>query len=573
MSETTATPSPPPPSSDVAAAGTALKVGIAFVKQYYKILSTQPEMVERFYAAPDVDLSYLSHGEGSEPTSPVPLEEYKKSNDKGDHLSTERWGCGNNEKMLFELEDGAIDAQPSTNDGILLVVTACVIFKGSISEDGDGGDTKRRKKFVQTFFLAKFGRNFSVINDILRFLVAEPSSVVIAADSTFAATVSPVNVDSSAAAATAMKNTVDDVAVETKEKKIDAATKSKATTETTEKSSSSASKEETPKSSDDAAAAVDEAPGGGVEETKEEAPDEEEVAAEKATTPTKKTTATKDGKSKKNKSGSNNKSQQQQQPQSPQPAAAKPAPGSWASLVVSGGSAPNTPSRKAPAAAKDKAKLPLPLVVDSKEKDTKENGTSAGIEAEKSKTATTSKNNSGGGGGGSSKKADLKSKEQQQQQNRSKRDPDNTLVIKNLSDNVKEHDIINMFQPFAVATKSRIVGTNLNHHRNLAFVDYDCVAPVNAALKKHAETPFEWNGKVLEVDQKTLEQRARRKAGLSFNNNSNNGYRTGGGSGGGGSGKTGSNSGGGGDQKDKRSGDRDRDRRRSRGNRAGTGAK
>ena len=572
MSETTATPSPPPPSSDVAAAGTALKVGIQFVKQYYKILSTQPEMVERFYAAPDVDLSYLSHGEGSEPTSPVPLEECKKSNDKGDHLSTERWGCGNNEKMLFELEDGAIDAQPSTNDGILLVVTACVIFKGSISEEGDGGDTKRRKKFVQTFFLAKFGRNFSVINDILRFLVAEPSSVVIAADSTSAATVSPVNVDSSAAATTAMKNAVDDVAVETKEKKIDAATKSKATTETTEKSSSSASKEETPKSSDDAAAAVDEAPGGGVEETKEEAPDEEEFVAEKATTPTKKTTATKDGKSKKNKSGSNNKSQQQQ-PQSPQPAAAKPAPGSWASLVVSGGSAPNTPSRKAPAAAKDKAKLPLPLVVDSKEKDTKENGTSAGIEAEKSKTTTTSKNNSGGGGGGSSKKADLKSKEQQQQQNRSKRDPDNTLVIKNLSDNVKEHDIINMFQPFAVATKSRIVGTNLNHHRNLAFVDYDCVAPVNAALKKHAETPFEWNGKVLEVDQKTLEQRARRKAGLSFNNNNNNGYRTGGGSGGGGSGKTGGNSGGGGDQKDKRSGDRDRDRRRSRGNRAGTGAK
>ena len=572
MSETTATPSPPPPSSDVAAAGTALKVGIQFVKQYYKILSTQPEMVERFYAAPDVDLSYLSHGEGSEPTSPVPLEECKKSNDKGDHLSTERWGCGNNEKMLFELEDGAIDAQPSTNDGILLVVTACVIFKGSISEEGDGGDTKRRKKFVQTFFLAKFGRNFSVINDILRFLVAEPSSVVIAADSTSAATVSPVTVDSStAAAATAMKNAIDDVAVETKEKKIDAATKSKATTETTEKSSSSASKEETPKSSDDAAA-VDEAPGGGVEETKEEAPDEEEFVAEKATTPTKKTTATKDGKSKKNKSGSNNKSQQQQ-PQSPQPAAAKPAPGSWASLVVSGGSAPNTPSRKAPAAAKDKAKLPLPLVVDSKEKDTKENGTSAGIEAEKSKTTTTSKNNSGGGGGGSSKKADLKSKEQQQQ-NRSKRDPDNTLVIKNLSDNVKEHDIINMFQPFAVATKSRIVGTNLNHHRNLAFVDYDCVAPVNAALKKHAETPFEWNGKVLEVDQKTLEQRARRKAGLSFNNNNNNGYRTGGGSGGGGSGKTGGNSGGGGgDQKDKRSGDRDRDRRRSRGNRAGTGAK
>ncbi|OEU05965.1 hypothetical protein FRACYDRAFT_257211 [Fragilariopsis cylindrus CCMP1102] len=106
----------------------------------------------------------------------------------------------------------------------------------------------------------------------------------------------------------------------------------------------------------------------------------------------------------------------------------------------------------------------------------------------------------------------LKSKEQQQPQNRSrkKRNPDYTLVIKNLSDNVKEQDILTMFQPFAVATKSRIVGTNLNPQKNnlvLAFVDYDCEAPVTAALKQHAETPFKWNGKVLEVDQKSLEQR------------------------------------------------------------------
>jgi len=104
---------------------------------------------------------------------------------------------------------------------------------------------------------------------------------------------------------------------------------------------------------------------------------------------------------------------------------------------------------------------------------------------------------------------------------RTKRDPDNTLVIKNLSENIKEQDILNMFQPFATLTKAKIVGTNLNYHRMLAFVDYDSVAPVMAALKKHKETPFEWNGKVLEVDQKTLEQRARRKAGGNSNHNAN----------------------------------------------------
>merc|ERR1712238_388418 len=46
---------------------------------------------------------------------------------------------------------------------------------------------------------------------------------------------------------------------------------------------------------------------------------------------------------KKNKNGP--KSQQQQQSEAQQPPHSKPAPGSWASLVVSGSSAPNTPSR------------------------------------------------------------------------------------------------------------------------------------------------------------------------------------------------------------------------------------
>merc|ERR1712238_561399 len=290
-------------------------------------------------------------------------------------------------------------------------------------------------------------------------------------------------------------------------------------------------------------------------------------------------TTTKDGKNKKNKNGP--KSQQQQQSEAQQPPHSKPAPGSWASLVVSGSSAPNTPSRNtAQLESKNRTtKPPLPSV-DTKEKELKENGTSAAKEASghggsgsnnqnkittsNNSSSTNTKNNSGGGGS-SNGKTNTKS----QQQQRTKRDPDNTLVIKNLSDNIKEHDIINMFQPYAVQTKSKIVGTNLNHHRSLAFVDYDCVAPVLAALKKHAGTPFEWNGKILEVDQKTLEQRARRKAGLSNNSNNNssnnNGYRTGGG---GGIGNAGRGGGGGGDQYNRRSGGGDRGGRR-RGNRAG----
>mmetsp|Transcript_26269 Transcript_26269/g.72170 ORF Transcript_26269/g.72170 Transcript_26269/m.72170 type:complete len:340 (-) Transcript_26269:1593-2612(-) len=234
--------------------------------------------------------------------------------------------------------------------------------------------------------------------------------------------------------------------------------------------------------------------------------------------------------------------QQQQQKQQPAPTASKPTPGSWASLVVSG-SAPNTPSRTAVqekrTAANNTSKTasktpPLPPSDKKDAAKSKENGESTGAADDKTQekdkantTTTTTTTNTKSNAPGAANKDKAKLRENTARDQRTKRDPDNTLVIKNLSDNVKEQDIINMFQPFATMTKAKIVGTNVNHHRNLAFVDYDSVAPVLAALKKHKETPFEWNGKVLEVDQKTLEQRARRKAGGNNNPNNHNanGYR------------------------------------------------
>lgn len=544
MSDTPSSQSQP---SDAATSGIALKVGIQFVKTYYKILSTQPEMMERFYAGTDLHdaTSYLSHGEGSDPTDPVPLEELKNHEKKSSDLSTERWGCNDDEKMLFEFEDGAIDAQPATNGGVLLVVTACVIFKSS-----DIGDT-RRKKFVQTFFLAKFGRNFSVINDILRFLVAQQqqqpaSSPVKCTDATSAAAVAAKvkSVTTDSATNDEVVNATDRDVGEKEKNIVVQSTKPLPASKTSATDNN----------------VEDVAPGGGVEESKEEAPfEKEEAPAVASSNPSEsideakkkaQTTSVKDGKSKKNKSGAS-KQLNQQQAQT-QPATSKPAPGSWASLVVSGGSAPNTPSRNAPQSEKKSqlTKPPLPTA-DTKEADFKEIGTLASKETtgqvggngsknlgSKSTTnansnsnhGSNSKHNSGAGGtSNSNNKTSSKSQQsqQQQQQQRTKRDPDHTLVIKNLSDNVKEHDIINMFQPYATQTKSKIVGTNLNHHRSLAFVDYDCVAPVHAVLKKHAETPFQWNGKILEVDQKTLEQRARRTAGLG-KSGGHNGYRGGG---------------------------------------------
>ena len=465
----------------------ALKVAIMFVKQYYKCLSSHPDMLERFYSPPAHHDSYLSHGEGSEPTAPSPLSSANHGHD--------RWGCGDQEKMLFEFEDGAIDAQPSQNEGILMVVTASVIFT---SKDG----AERRKNFVQTFFLAKIGRNFAVTNDILRFL-----TMVAKEEQPEASVGVQTAVEDEAADVV-----VDDVASEPTETK-------EAETTTTEVLIKDEKKTDALEEKEPAAAAVTEdessAPGGGVEESKEEAPEEEEVP--------KKRSSSKENKGKKNKANA----KQQQQQQAPAPVS-KPAPGSWASLVVSGGSAPNTPSRaqekKAPNnnnnSVKTSKQPPLPP------SDEKENGETADSQKKEKDKANTTTNTTTSNGAKATKSDNKpnnnnnnKSKDNKE---RTKRDPDNTLVIKNLSENIKEQDILNMFQPFATMTKAKIVGTNLNHHRLLAFVDYDSVAPVMAALKKHKETPFEWNGKVLEVDQKTLEQRARRKAGGNNNNNNSN---------------------------------------------------
>lgn len=495
----------------------ALKVAIVFVKQYYKCLSSHPDMLQRFYSALPDKSSYLSAGEGSEPTEPALLADSTPT-------GHDRWGCSEGEKMLFEFEDGAIDAQPSSNDGILMVVTASVIFKSG----GGGGASciERKKKFVQTFFLAKIGRNFAVTNDILRFLVeAESQDKATETESLSFPIVEPSVTE--AVPVPEMKSTT-------------------VTTEEEKKSESTSISTNEDKKAGETSGDESSAPGGGVEESKEEAPEEEEGASTTAeAAPAKTANAKKRSNSKENKGKKNKGGKQQQQQQ--QPAVSKPVPGSWASLVVSGGSAPNTPSRPQEkttkvATANEKPtnaskQPPLPPSDNTNKEEKGESEKKGAQEKDKSAVAAaaTTTTNAGAGAKQNTKndnkanqKGNNNNKENQNHNNnkeRTKRDPDNTLVIKNLSENIKEQDILNMFQPFATATKTKIVGTNLNHHRMLAFVDYDGVAPVMAALKKHKETPFEWNGKVLEVDQKTMEQRARRNKAATnsngYNRNSN----------------------------------------------------
>jgi RNA recognition motif-containing protein len=91
-----------------------------------------------------------------------------------------------------------------------------------------------------------------------------------------------------------------------------------------------------------------------------------------------------------------------------------------------------------------------------------------------------------------------------------KRDPDCTLVIKNISFQATEPDVVGMFEPFAKQTDATIMSITVSAHKGIAFVDYSEAAPVLAAVELHKTDPLQLHGRVLDIYQKTLEQRNRK---------------------------------------------------------------
>jgi hypothetical protein len=147
----------------------------------------------------------------------------------------------------------------------------------------------------------------------------------------------------------------------------------------------------------------------------------------------------KEGRGKKSKGGP--KGQQLQHPQQRQ-SANKVAPSSWASLVASGGCDPNIPSRKsapapesakgsgAPGAAPEEKVQPKDSTYEAAPSSTKDDTV---IPTTTNTTTASSVNNIN----------NKPSSKGQPFPQRPTRDPDNTLVVRNLSDNIKESDIIN----------------------------------------------------------------------------------------------------------------------------------
>lgn len=508
--------SPPPPDGggQQAAAGNgpapSSNIGTRFVKHYYQTLMKAPDQLHKFYQP----TSFLSDGEGSSPTDPGAFESaYGGSAEK----LKDRFYV-NDLQLQLDFEHGGIDTQQSVNGCVLLVVTGHAVYYPSASEQEDAVvDDPIRKGFVHTFFLKPMTigtkKNFYVHNDILRFLKNISEVSVTASESAAVVT------ETEAVAETPKEPTPPAQAVP----------ETKSSAPTTQKPPLSAPVEtkavEKPKVSEKS---PNEAPGGGVEETKEEpaaatAPTPA-AKASKEDKPSKKDSkgsakkeeaAEKDSVAKAGKSNSRNKPAKdtsadagRKSPVPPPSPAPKPPPGSWASLVAgAGGNAAATTTSSA-------VKAPSPASAKAPSKPT------PAPEKPATQPANDKKKDSGGGGNsntGNNANSNSSSNNHKMGNNNNnmrppKRDPDCTLVIKNLADNTKEADVLGLFEPFAAQTKTRVVGITVAAHRGIAFVDYDSINPVMKAVGQHKEEPMRLFGRVLEVDQKTAEQRARRAA-------------------------------------------------------------
>ncbi|CAI8617622.1 unnamed protein product [Vicia faba] len=134
--------------SEVASTPTTQMVGNAFVEQYYSILHREPDQVHRFYH----DSSVLSRPEeDGTMTSVTTTAEIDKKIQSLDYTS-------------FRVEVLSADAQPSYNNGVMVVVTGCLT-----------GTDNVKRKFAQSFFLAPQDKGFYVLNDVFRYVDAYKS--------------------------------------------------------------------------------------------------------------------------------------------------------------------------------------------------------------------------------------------------------------------------------------------------------------------------------------------------------------------------------------------------------------
>jgi hypothetical protein len=128
------------------------KVGKVFLKQYYHLLTKNPEELHRFYN----ENSSFCHGNGSQMEEPIHGQ--KNINEK---IISKKYGGAH-----VDLDHGSIDCQHSLDGGVIVLAAGVITLKNATP-----------KPFVQTFFLAVQPNGYFVLNDILRLLDVNTSTV------------------------------------------------------------------------------------------------------------------------------------------------------------------------------------------------------------------------------------------------------------------------------------------------------------------------------------------------------------------------------------------------------------
>lgn len=496
--ETSNSPTPP------IAAPSPLQIGKAFIKQYYQVLSTNPLQIQKFYK-PD---SVISHSLlPSVPANPRTFSEIAKNvataaaaaagsdgeevveeeNNTGEGGLIFQWckAVDENHKVCFDFGRGAIDAQETVNGGILLVVTGHVRLpqQDVINEDG-------MKRFVHTFFLnnsAPVGkkRQFYVHNDVLRFLDEgvvggapssgeEESDKAVEShetDSKFVDEVSAKDeevkgtvkdIDTPQTIAEEVEGTVEDDGA------MDEGLKASTTTEVADDMEHGGVK------TMEKQAQEEKIDGAITEEAKEE-PEKKKDSNDTAMSVEGKTDkaagTSQEKKARKNKSrGRSRKSRSSSPTDGSKSSKGKKAgvSGSWASLVA-GGSGPSAVA----AAAADVASGLF-----KEEKDI-----SSGKDAQVQKVEISKKSSTGVPEKHKKTDAEQQPPIPSKKAAAAQRTPEATILIKNISDKVKESEIRSLFEPYASKLQKKILSITLLSNRGFCFVDFDSKDVVDEIIK------------------------------------------------------------------------------------------
>jgi len=500
---TSASPAPPSP----------LLIGKAFIKQYYQVLSSSPASIHKFYKP----TSTLSHGlEVSAPARTIAVSDLTSEEIDNIRSGPFAWAVppesDPDDVLRFDFGRGAVDAQDSVNGGILLVASGRVTLPGAGGVD---------RPFVQTFFLNNSAspgkrRQFYVHNDVLRVLDEEKTaSAAGAADGKEKEEAVEANAGAEVGSGTDAAPALADEAT------VPASPEEKKTTVVVEEAV-----EETKD--------FDDAEDGQVSEVA--SPGEDKSAAA-ASTPAPSKSGGGEKKGGRGGSGSGGKSRGsrgrggrgsrssspamkhgegnagKREPagdlEAAAAAAVKPTvPGSWASLVAtggSGGSVPPSPVRETAAAKKKKQG-----VEETKDGETSpsratgaSNSAGKADEAPAVAAATAAAAAAvGGGGAGTSGRGPRPPAPPQAPG----RNPEATLLVKNIPPNTTQTEIRSLFEPHVKRMNAPIRAVSIITARNIAFVDFDAPDVVTAILRdqeKGSGKQFKLHDQQVEVDRKS----------------------------------------------------------------------